>query len=304
MSILPPLRHSVYTLCALLTACGDSSPKSAATSNTGSPVVGESAAAPKATDPCKNAADDGCYADKGLLGTWQCVTDVITVAANGALSIVGVDGQRAAGCITCDGEFEAQSTDASTGSPAVFSVVGGTLAAEDAESSAVAWSYCNEVSDLDACRRQPEKGAKSARCYVEPATEPALDGGAPVPPGQPVALRLTEMWTPTMITVAAGDTIAIAGAGVLRWYTGVCDDCTSTPAGGGCPIDDANFLLPGVRCWSLVAKIGEAGAPFYVGEGITIVAPASGELFIGVNDDNFVDNTGQWTATVDVRPGA
>jgi len=60
----------------------------------------------------------------------------------------------------------------------------------------------------------------------------------------------------------------------------------------------------GVRCWSLVAKIGEAGAPFYVGEGITIVAPASGELFIGVNDDNFVDNTGQWTATVDVRPGA
>lgn len=42
------------------------------------------------------------------------------------------------------------------------------------------------------------------------------------------------------------------------------------------------------------------GTPFEVGSSSTFTASAAGEFFLGVNDNNFGDNVGSWTATITV----
>ncbi|MGH9775631.1 MAG: hypothetical protein ACRD50_11860 [Candidatus Acidiferrales bacterium] len=54
-------------------------------------------------------------------------------------------------------------------------------------------------------------------------------------------------------------------------------------------------------CWSLIGRIGEQGTTFYVGNGIKIRAPHTGQLFLGVNDDRLDDNSGSWIASATVR---
>lgn len=49
----------------------------------------------------------------------------------------------------------------------------------------------------------------------------------------------------------------------------------------------------------MVAKIGENGQPFEVDNGLTLAA-TSGRLYLGVNDNEFGDNSGQWQAVVSV----
>ena len=58
------------------------------------------------------------------------------------------------------------------------------------------------------------------------------------------------------------------------------------------------FLAPGLPCWSLIAKIGQSGSIFEVGLSKTFQASASGQLYLGVNDDYFGDNSGSWTAVI------
>lgn len=49
-------------------------------------------------------------------------------------------------------------------------------------------------------------------------------------------------------------------------------------------------------CWSLIARIGN-GSPFEVGTSTQVVTTA-GELYLGVNDNNFSDNSGSWTVRI------
>jgi RHS repeat-associated protein len=58
---------------------------------------------------------------------------------------------------------------------------------------------------------------------------------------------------------------------------------------------------PGLACWSLVGRIGADGTPFDVGSAATINASA-GELYLGVNDNFYSDNSGSWT--VEITAGA
>ena len=50
---------------------------------------------------------------------------------------------------------------------------------------------------------------------------------------------------------------------------------------------------------ALIARINN-GAPVLVGNRRTFVAPASGRLYLSVNDDYFADNAGEYRATVSV----
>jgi hypothetical protein len=51
---------------------------------------------------------------------------------------------------------------------------------------------------------------------------------------------------------------------------------------------------------ALIGRIGNS-APFGVGNQRQITAPATGELFLGVNDDYLDDNTGEFRVRVSVR---
>lgn len=106
-----------------------------------------------------------------------------------------------------------------------------------------------------------------------------------------------QEWTDTNVTVAAGDTLGITATGQVyidpQYPVGPAGVQSCIPerdhAGGPFPA----LTLP---CWSLVARIG-TGAPFEVGTS-TLVITGSGTLYLGVNDDNFSDNSGSWTVNI------
>jgi hypothetical protein len=81
--------------------------------------------------------------------------------------------------------------------------------------------------------------------------------------------------------------------------------CLSTPAGVSCPY--TGFISRVFRCWSLIGQIGTGTSPstaFEVGISLTFTASSSGRFYLGVNDNNYPDNTGSWAAVVTICPSA
>jgi hypothetical protein len=118
---------------------------------------------------------------------------------------------------------------------------------------------------------------------------------------------LTQPWTDTGVAVNAGQQLTVTTTGTMDYWTGGCpstQNCVVTPDGlpwSFCAASLAGpYTDPGLACFSLVGRIGIGGAPFQVGSSLTYTVPAntSGELYLGVNDNNYPDNTGSWTATI------
>lgn len=108
----------------------------------------------------------------------------------------------------------------------------------------------------------------------------------------------TAAWTDTGIDLAAGQQLTITASGtVIHDLAGNngCDPAGEPGTSGhganviGCP-DHA----------SLIAKVGEAGAPFYVGRTYSVPAAAAGRLYLGVNDSDLSNNGGSYSANVAV----
>jgi hypothetical protein len=113
-----------------------------------------------------------------------------------------------------------------------------------------------------------------------------------VPAGKP--------WTDTGIDVTQGERVAVVATGQ------VVTRGRGTAAVGPDGIGTANICnarsqgarpLPTEACWALLAKIGNA-KPLLVGERKSFDAPASGRLFLGINDLYLADNSGAWNAVV------
>jgi hypothetical protein len=58
-----------------------------------------------------------------------------------------------------------------------------------------------------------------------------------------------------------------------------------------------NAPMPNVFAGALLGRI-DSGQPFGIGDQKTIIAPASGLLYLGINDDVLNDNTGQFNVTI------
>ena len=118
-----------------------------------------------------------------------------------------------------------------------------------------------------------------------------------------VQLVLTRPYTSTGLILLGGETVTVTASGTMNWFTGSCGGkCTSTPDGQACPYP--GFVAQGLPCWSLIGKIGPTGKPFEVGSSLTFKADSSGEFFLGINDNNYPDNTGSWTAGITVACSA
>ena len=133
----------------------------------------------------------------------------------------------------------------------------------------------------------------------------AAQAGGDVPAG--IAIAPAQPWTDASTQVTQGQTYTITASGILN-YSGSDPRAVAPPAGRFDPNClpgqvHGGFAAPQLPCWSLIGKIGADGVPFEVGYGRTIVAPASGELFLGVNDNNYPDNSGGWVASIS-QPGA
>jgi hypothetical protein len=114
--------------------------------------------------------------------------------------------------------------------------------------------------------------------------------------GRAIAVGGDRQWVDTGINVQGGDTVSINANGQIR----VARDGGLMTAAGVSSGRTDGATLPDANVGGLVARIGNSGAVF-IGESRTFRAPRAGRLYLGVNDNYFDDNTGQFNVTVDVN---
>jgi hypothetical protein len=109
-----------------------------------------------------------------------------------------------------------------------------------------------------------------------------------------IAVPAKEAWTPTSITVRQGDKVRFSVTGDIR----VSPTTTSTATGASATTTGASLPVRSAPEGALIGRIGD-GQPFVIGgTPQPLTMPASGPLFIGINDDTFDDNNGQFMVMI------
>ncbi|GAA2015035.1 CHAT domain-containing protein [Microbacterium ulmi] len=123
---------------------------------------------------------------------------------------------------------------------------------------------------------------------------------ASTPPTPAIATTVVEvpgaqLWKQTGIECRTGAPLLIRASGTVQH--GPTVDRTSGPDGMPGERLDTNVISDANHA-ALIARIGEFGTAFVVGSALDTVCDADGELFLGINDEGFVGNTGQYLASV------
>jgi hypothetical protein len=108
-----------------------------------------------------------------------------------------------------------------------------------------------------------------------------------------------QRWTDSSLDVRSGDVLSISARGTIVMSGD--DRDTATPAGSRTGRGAQQAPIQAVA-GALIARI-DSGAPFLIGDQSTVKVPASGRLYLGVNDDHLQDNRGHFQVTVSVQSG-
>jgi len=124
-----------------------------------------------------------------------------------------------------------------------------------------------------------------------------------------VAVRAERPWTDTGIDLRAGDTASVVASGTvqaakdrrirLQQPGGFAPNCNRARELFGEPAGTAP--APQLSCWSLIGRVGPHGIIFEIDKQKSVPPGSAGRLYLGVNDDDFTDNSGAWTAVIDVE---
>jgi hypothetical protein len=135
---------------------------------------------------------------------------------------------------------------------------------------------------------------------ARPDNAAVATSGTGIAATQPVAGAITvqanQPWTSTGITVKKGQRIELTTTGEIQLSDDVNDVANANGAKAGRKI--AAGPLPNGLAGALIGKIGANGQAFGIGGTSFIVAPAAGLLFLGINDDGFADNRGNYQVIV------
>jgi hypothetical protein len=104
-----------------------------------------------------------------------------------------------------------------------------------------------------------------------------------------------RQWTPTGIRVNQGEVLRFTSTGEIR-FTGDANDRSSV-AGSLAHKLVSGAPLPAALAGALIGRI-DNGLPFGIGDQASITIPASGLLYLGTNDDNVSDNSGQFQVVI------
>jgi hypothetical protein len=104
-----------------------------------------------------------------------------------------------------------------------------------------------------------------------------------------------QQWTPTNLTVSAGETLGFQTDGEIHYSPDVNDRAISAGSLGGRRVPRAP--IQSALAGALIGRIGN-GPPFAIGNLSSVRMPASGLLFLGINDDNVGDNSGNFQVTI------
>ncbi len=146
------------------------------------------------------------------------------------------------------------------------------------------------ISDVKRIYLNPES-ARTAYNYT-----PSDAAGASAGQATPGAVQVlaNQAWTPTGVMVKKGDRVTFDASGQIQFGQG--SGMTTGPGGG--TLRNGAYPVPAASVGALIAKVG-ASTPFPIGTNSQpIVMPASGQLMLGVNDNEVNDNSGSFSVVV------
>ena len=145
-------------------------------------------------------------------------------------------------------------------------------------------------------------GLRSAAAIIAVALVASACGSGESSGPVSVVVPGTDQWTDTGINLSIDDTVLIEADGEITPASGI-------PLHGPDGVPDRpsarRYNVEGVEEAnhnSLIGRIGEAGAPFQVGSQLRSKADTDGHLFLGFNDIDVGNNSGEVTATITVNP--
>jgi hypothetical protein len=149
--------------------------------------------------------------------------------------------------------------------------------------------------------------ARSAYNY-DPSAKPAIPPTQPDPttPTTPRGRRSTDgsvlvsaaqPWTDTGRSYKAGEVLQIVTTGEIRFGRGDSQRATSA---GNDDVRNNRFPVPALPVGALIGRIGN-GQAFAIGSNTTLTIPTTGRLFLGINDDGYEDNAGQFRVVITRR---
>jgi len=154
--------------------------------------------------------------------------------------------------------------------------------------------------------RQDIAANNLARVYVNPAgarsvyasvlagaTPNAVATSGALSPGA-ISVPANQPWTDTGTTVKKGDRVYFTTNGQITVGPGFVATADGSATAGGRP----GLPVPAMPAGGLIARV-DTGTPFPIGSNTQpILMPANGRLYVGINDDNFSDNSGFFAVTV------
>jgi hypothetical protein len=147
-------------------------------------------------------------------------------------------------------------------------------------------------------------GTEVARIYLDrPAAATGTSGGqtgTPAGGGRTIQVSAQRQWTPTGVIVRRGQVVQFSSSGEVRLSANAAD---TSQVPGKEARRGVKYTLPSTLGGALIGRVGN-GQPFGIGDQASVPMPGSGELFLGVNDDEFADNSGEYTVTVTVPTGS
>ncbi len=108
----------------------------------------------------------------------------------------------------------------------------------------------------------------------------------------------TVAWTDTGVDVTAGQQLTVTASGTVIHSTATNDSCD--PSGEPGTSGHGANLIACPNHASLIGKIGDAGAPFFIGRTYSVPTTGSGRVYLGVNDNDLGNNGGSYSASVAV----
>lgn len=111
-----------------------------------------------------------------------------------------------------------------------------------------------------------------------------------------VRVPANQPWTQTGVSVRQGDRLMFSASGQIALST--TPDDIAGPAGAHSGRKAPGAPVPGNSAGTLIARVGNA-RPFAIGDITTpITMPSGGVLFLGINDDGFNDNSGEFVVRI------
>jgi hypothetical protein len=130
---------------------------------------------------------------------------------------------------------------------------------------------------------RPAGGSAAPSASLAPAT------------GSGISVSPRQQWTSTGMTVRKGEVLSFNTSGEVQ-LSGDASDVASS-AGSKTGRKATGAPLPTALAGALIGRIG-TGPAFAIGNQTTVTMPAAGQLFLGVNDDGFDDNQGEFRVDI------